>query len=31
MIAKNDTMMKYLQEVIQKREQIGKYYIAIVE
>jgi 23S rRNA pseudouridine1911/1915/1917 synthase len=24
-------MMKYLQEVIQKREQIGKYYIAIVE
>lgn len=29
MIAKNDKMMKYLQEIIQKRE-VDKYYIAIV-
>jgi len=30
MIAKNDNMMKYLQEIIAKREKIWKYYIAIV-
>ncbi len=30
MIAKTDKMMLYLQEVMKKREKIGKYYLAIV-
>jgi 23S rRNA pseudouridine1911/1915/1917 synthase len=30
MIAKNDSMMLYLQEIMKKREKIGKYYLAIV-
>lgn len=30
MIAKNDQMMLYLQDIIKKREKIGKYYLAIV-
>lgn len=30
MIAKNDKMMLYLQDIIKKREKIGKYYLAIV-
>ncbi len=30
MIAKNDKMMLYLQEIMKKREKIWKYYIAIV-
>ena len=30
MIAKNDKMMLYLQEIMKKREKIGKYYVAIV-
>jgi len=30
MIAKNDSMMLYLQNNIKKREKIGKYYLAIV-
>lgn len=30
MIAKNDAMMLQLQEIIKKREKIGKYYLAIV-
>ena len=30
MIAKNDEMMVYLQDIIKKREKIGKYYLAIV-
>lgn len=30
MIAKNDKMMLYLQEIMKKREKIGKYYLAIV-
>lgn len=31
MIAKNDKMMLYLQEIMKKREKIGKYYLAIVD
>lgn len=31
MIAKNDKMMLYLQDIMKKREKIGKYYLAIVE
>ncbi|MDD5769488.1 MAG: RluA family pseudouridine synthase [Candidatus Gracilibacteria bacterium] len=30
MIAKNDKMMAYLQDIIKKREKIGKYYLAII-
>ncbi len=30
MIAKNDKMMLYLQDIMKKREKIGKYYLAIV-
>lgn len=30
MIAKNDKMMLYLQEIMKKRDKIGKYYLAIV-
>lgn len=30
MVAKNDNMMKVLQDMISKREKIGKYYLAIV-
>ncbi|MDP5039113.1 MAG: RluA family pseudouridine synthase [Candidatus Gracilibacteria bacterium] len=31
MIAKNDKMMLYLQDIMKKREKIGKYYLAIVD
>lgn len=30
MIAKNDKMMLYLQDIMKKREKIGKYYVVIV-
>jgi 23S rRNA-/tRNA-specific pseudouridylate synthase len=30
MIAKNDKMMLELQEIMKKRDKIGKYYLAIV-
>lgn len=30
LVAKNDHTMKYLQDIIKKRTQIGKYYLAIV-